>query len=308
MGTLLDPEELKKLLPAGASLFVNFPLPSLPASIELGEGSKNDAVHVQKSPAGPDYTLAGQWDGAEFLYAWVRPGAISEDQNEMNLPVRTDWFSAASPAFASDLCEAALKLNRIKAWMTLSPPPGGDDKSNRFPYRLSLRKVGTSDSLRDRESQTHQGERYKVWLTASAAIKGDIPPRWIYVLAIDRDGDIQVLIPSGEGNTGNQVPLDTPPAELQLTSQPYDFEIGGPYGLDTYILLTSADPIDPRVLSASGVRSRSANHEGANPLANLLSSLGASGRSRDAAKAAPVPITWSIERLTVRSLEHETPQ
>jgi len=304
LGPELDPERIEKLVGPGASLAVNFPLPgSSGGKLELG-GTQNDAVRVQDSPEGPEYMLQGQWDGKDFAYAWVHPGVTDDDQKGINLPVRSSWFPADSVTFEQDLRDMAWKLNRIKGWMTLGGPPGGNGDQGDFPYRLSIRKVGTTEALKDRESRTARGESYKVWLTASAAdlakatSTGDIPQRWVYVLSIDRDGNIDVHIPMGEGNIGNHVPEpDTQPAELQLTARKFDFSVGKPFGLDTYILLVSAEPIDPRVLSASGVRSRG----GTNPLENLLGKIGT--RSRGTEKAPAVPTTWSVQRLTVRSFE-----
>lgn len=309
LGPTLNPARVKKWVDPGASLFVNFPLPSPSGGkMELGDGTKNDAVRVQPLPKDPDYVLAGQWNGKEFSYAWIRPGVTGEDQKATNLPVRTDWFPLASDTFAGDLRDMALKLNRIKGWMSLSGPPGGE--RNDFPYRLGLRKVGSADYLREKESHTTKGEQYKVWLTASpaeianATRNGDIPQRWIYVLAIDRDGNIEVIIPAAEGNIGNHVPEPgTQPAELQLTAQTYDFSVACPLGLDTYVLLTSAEPIDPRVLPASGVRARSVGRGSMNPLESLLSNIGASTRSRGTEKPPAAPATWSVQRMTFRSLE-----
>ncbi len=311
LGPALDPEIVSKLVGSSASLFVNFPLPSASGKkIELGAGTDNDAVRVQASPNAPDYLLAGQWTGKELSYAWIRPGVTGEDQKDLNLPIRTDWFSSSSPSFEQDLQDMALKLNRIKAWMTLSGPPGGSSEDDSFPYRLGLRKVGSSEYLREKESHTIKGETYKVWLTASpaeiakATSSGDIPQRWVYVLAIDREGTINVVIPRGGGNVGNHVPEPgTQPTDLQLTAQAYDFSVGQPLGLDTYILLESEDPIDPRVLPASGVVGRSSSRGNASPLENLLSNIGASTRSRGTLAAPAVPQTWSVQKLTVRSLE-----
>jgi hypothetical protein len=202
----------------------------------------------------------------------------------------------------------AVKLNRIKGWMTLAGPPGGNSEEDFFPYRLSLKKVGSSEYLHEKDSHTTKDEHYKVWLTASpadidkATRTGDIPQRWIYVLAIDREGTIDVVIPASEGNIGNHVPeRETKPAALQLTAQPYDFSVGPPFGLDTYILLVSEDPIDPRVIPASGVVAKSASRGNMSPLASLLSNVGAG--SRGITKPAAVPTTWSVQRVTFLSSE-----
>ena len=91
----------------------------------------------------------------------------------------------------------------------------------------------------------------------------NLAQRWVYVLAIDRDGNTDVVIPGRLSDVGNRVPGEGPPSsEIQMTSDPYDFSIGKPFGLDTYILLTSDEELDPRIFPANGVRTRSATASG----------------------------------------------
>jgi hypothetical protein len=92
------------------------------------------------------------------------------------------------------------------------------------------------------------------------------------------------------------------PEELQLTAMAYDFSVGPPFGLDTYILLLSEEPIDPNLLPASGVVSKSGTRGNSSPLANLLANVGNS-RSRGIDKPLAVPATWSVQRLIFRSTE-----
>ena len=308
LGKSLDAEQVRPAV-EGAVLWVNFPLPATGAAdLKLGEGTPNDAVNVQKQPDRPkkdQYILAGRWNGHGFEYAWVRPGITEDDQDQTNLPVRTDWIAAGAGDLAGNLRGKALALNRINGWMTLEAPGGGTG-SSMFPYRLALRKVGTPMNLMPGRDVTAEGEQYKIWLAANAeevaAIErsGRIAARWVYVMAIDRDGNTSVLIPAAESNVGNHVPADeAPPAEIPLTSDPYDFSISPPFGLDTYILLTTAEELDPRILRAEGVRTRSEDRGSGNPLADLLGNIGSSGRIRGVAK--PVPANWSVERVTFRS-------
>jgi hypothetical protein len=264
-------------------------------------------VRVQNQPDQPrknQYILAGRWDGKSFQYAWLRPGMTEADQAETNLPVRTDWISAADPDCTANLREKALTLNRIYGWMTLDVPGGGFSGS--FPYRLALRKAGAPGYLVPGRDVTKENEQYKVWLTAnpdevaSLAKTGRIAQRWVYVIVIDRDGNVSVVIPGSESNVGNRLPAgDAPAAEIQLTSDPYDFSIGPPFGLDTYILLTSQDELDPRIFAAKGVRTRADTRGAGNPLADLLHNIGASSLGRGVEK--PVPANWSVERITFRS-------
>ena len=313
LGQSLDIRQLREIMaaaPAGSALYINFPLPARDAAaLDLGDGSGNDSVRVQAQPDQPrkdQYVMAGQWNGKSFQYAWVRPGMTEEDQADTNLPVRTDWISSGDADCAANLRDKALTLNRIYGWMTLDVP-GGGGFSGPFPYRLALRKADAGASLVPGRDVTREDERYKLWLTANPeevaglAKTGRIAQRWVYVIVIDRDGNISVVIPGGESNVGNHLPGDeTPSAEIQMTSDPYDFSIGPPFGLDTYILLTSQDELDPRIFAAKGVRARAESRGAGNPLADLLHNIGANSLSRGIEK--PVPANWSVERVTFRSL------
>ena len=76
----------------------------------------------------------------------------------------------------------------------------------------------------------------------------------------------------------------------------WDFKIGKPYGVDTYILLTSDQPLDPDIFQFEGVISRGTGGESA--LADLLLSVGMRGFE------TPVPTDWGVDRLSLRSVEH----
>jgi hypothetical protein len=313
LGKSLDAQRLRQIAGSAASanaLYVNFPLAAQQAAkLDLGDGTANDAVRVQSQPDKPkkdQYVLAGKWNGKGFEYAWVRPGITEEDQADTNLPVRTDWVPASDADSTDNLRKKALTLNRIYGWVTLDVPGGGAGAGD-FPYRLALRKVGTTTNLVAGKDYTTEGEQYKVWLSANPeevvaiAKTGRIAPRWVYIIAIDRDGNTDVVIPGGQSNVGNHVPGDEkPPAEIQMTSEPYDFSIGSPFGLDTYILITSADELDPRIFPAQGVRTRSLSRGTGNPLADLIQNIGVTRRSRGVAK--PVPTTWSVQKVTFRSV------
>jgi hypothetical protein len=312
LGKSLDAGQLRQLIASGRqALYVNFPLPAnAAADLKLGEGTANDAVRVQSQPDQPkkdQYILSGKWNGRGFEYAWLRPGVTDDDQGASNLPVRTDWVPLADPGCTENLRGKALALNRIYGWMTLDAP-GGGTAAGAFPYHLELRKAEASAGLIPGKDITTEGEQYKIWLTANpaeiAAIAktGRIPPRWVYVIAIDRDGTTSVLIPpGGQSNVGNRVPdSETALAEIQMTSDPYDFWIAPPFGLDTYLLLTADDELDPRIFAAQSVRTRSASRGSGNPLADLLQNIGVNSRSRGVAR--PVPANWSVQRITFRSV------
>jgi hypothetical protein len=96
----------------------------------------------------------------------------------------------------------------------------------------------------------------------------------------------------------NRFPLEQPdgryPVEISL-GDPQLFTITPPFGVDTYILLTTDEAISTDALAWEGVRTRGA---GSSALTTLLSNTGAATRG-------PQPITpahWSVERLTIKSV------
>lgn len=121
-----------------------------------------------------------------------------------------------------------------------------------------------------------------------------------------------MLFPLGSGNEGNHLPRvdrDEKPSApvsplIRLLDQPYDLEIGAPWGTDTYVLISTKDAIpNPNIFSFDGVQSTKGaeSREGSgSPLQDLLDS---SGNSSRAAVAARAPSEWAIERLTLRSAE-----
>ncbi len=83
---------------------------------------------------------------------------------------------------------------------------------------------------------------------------------------------------------------------------PTDFSISEPFGVDTYFLLTTEDPItNPGVLDFDGVRTKGGTRGGGpeDPLTQLLNENGAATRG---VASKPVPVRWSIEHLTLRSV------
>jgi hypothetical protein len=308
LGRALHPAELHRLLGSNATLFVNYPMPAKSAAaLALGQGTANDSVVVERDPFSPDYVLAGRRTGDRFQYAWVRPGVLAVDQDKINLPVRTEWISERDdatplqPQPQAELQAAALRLNRVKGWLTLRPPAGGDQA---FPYHLALRNVGSTEFRRD--GRTIEGEQYKVFLTASprdiaAATKtGDIEQRWVYVVSIDNQGCIGRVVPITDGNVGNHLPPEGEhPETIEVTERPWDLRIRDPFGLDTYIMLVSQEPIDPQALpSTCAVRSRGVVR--GNALTNLIGAIGAG--TRGSGMPGTVPTTWTVDSISFLSV------
>lgn len=316
----LTVEKVLQALPkdeARARLFFSFP-PSheLKTELKIGNDTTNDAIETVAAPADAHYLFTGVVRDGQAHYAWVLPNAQETQTGNQPLPVRTDWFGSQtinnSPAkIARDLEQAASRLGRVKAWLTLQSP--GDD--GRFPYRLILKNKSTGEIIGGNElretagnapggkvlptaSVVKNGENLALVLSAEAgALQEKIEPRFIYVFILDGNGRSQLLWPAnGQGNSQRLPPLsENPPEEIPLDST---ISVGPPFGVDTYILLTSGTAIpDATVLTFDGVRS-GGTRGSSSPLQNLLKGVGAATRG----VARETPVDWSIQRISVRSV------
>jgi hypothetical protein len=84
-------------------------------------------------------------------------------------------------------------------------------------------------------------------------------------------------------------------------AEEYDFSVSEPFGVDSYFLVATDEPIDnPDVFDFEGARTRGGVHPAyADPLTAMLSEVGAPTR---APKPRQVPAQWSIESVTIRSV------
>jgi hypothetical protein len=242
--------------------------------------------------------------------------AVAKDaEDRLPLPLRTDWIALGGLPESEvragiDLTGKAFRLGRLRAWLTLLAPPKGSSPESRFPYHLVFREVGKGKAGIITSNQLKGGLRYKIYLRASEEEireKG-VADRWVYIFAIDRYGKGSLLFPErGEGNAGNLFPRKKNgrrdiQAELQVMD--YDFEVVEPYGVDTYFLLTSKEPIeDPQIFEFDGVRTKGATRGIGyqDPLTRLLSDIGTS-TTRGVKGNPAVPVTWELEQIPVLSV------
>lgn len=284
----------------GGSLFVNYPPPALlRQELEKTIGTPSSTVRSAAAPGNAHYLLVGRHAGNEFSFAWILPNVSRKDSGRYPLPIRTDWIGAGESRqglqrTAKHLSDFAQRIEKIRGWLLVDPPPDG----GRFPFQLALRNSRTGElkaggEIFDRES-------YGLVLRAdSARLTEPVDRRYVYVFALDSYGNCTLLFPrAGTGNIENRIPYESSgstPAEI-LLGRPVLFSVGPPYGLDTYVLLTSEQAIpDPDGLAFEGVRTR--GDQSASPLANLFMSIGGATRG-------PQPITpadWSLQRMFIRS-------
>jgi uncharacterized caspase-like protein len=263
-------------MPAGTSLFVQFPAPTAMAV----------AIHAESvAPEEADYILVGRYSNHRLTYAWLRPMVKRRDMRRSGLPLQTRWVGSAP-----DLRKALARLRKIHAWHTLESPPQA-----RFPYRLRIRRtrdgrlVGETDSIVTDTS-------YKAYLRGTVPLPGKVRPRYVYVFVIDSDGKSTLLFPPVEsGSVENRFPDAGMPMEIPLEGS--SFEAEDPLGIDTYILLSTDDPLpNPAILEWDGVRAPQPQPQSALEQLLLLTAGGARSQT------LLTPANWSIARVSYESI------
>ena len=314
---------VKKLGLDKGSIFVSLPLPAGAKDFVTNLGAKPFPVRIVNAVQEADYALIGRSRGSFIDYSWLRPGTISvanfgsghepvrSDHALLggeivpsSLPPRSRWISM-DPSFSSlskttqELETLAGTLSRINSWLKLSPPPG---ESN-FPYHLVITEADNADQPEGSQIAIGDGRWYGLALKASASdLKHEVSRRKVYVFVIDSEGNAIPLFPTLEmGDVENVFPTaaDThdggPPITKQL-GPPKLFQIGEPFGTDTYVLLTLSpkDSIDLESLRWKGV-GEGPKRRGGGTLDALFASVGTR-----AAKPA-TPSSWSLEKVEVVS-------
>jgi hypothetical protein len=290
-------------------LFVDLPLPvEIEENLQLGEGTPNDAIEVT-SREKAKYFLVGRVQESGIEYTWLLPNLTEETKGpDFPLPLRADWYSAGEDAnslrlAAGELRSSAVGIGKVHAWLELAGPP--DD--GHFPYKLALKKVGTGE--KKSEGPLLGGEKYFPVLHATEEeLDRWVDQRYVYVFTTDSFGKSQLLFPLYSSNVQNKFPNQRDAqnkwrTEIELAPDKA-FTIGPPYGVDTYFLLTSDQPIpDPTVLTFEGVRTRGSANAGAqSPLEQLLGRVGSATRGA----TPPAPTSWSIQRISLRSAKAAT--
>lgn len=303
------------------------PSSELLPSLKLGSGTENNAVEIAVSPERAQYLLIGRSAGKDIEYAWLRKNItdgdakVKLDSNENGnvcssdspYPPRTNWLplglTSDSLAKTSEtLTEYADRLARVRSWMELPAPPSGANEA--FPYRLALKRVdsvtksGSGKNGIIQDGMVVEGEKYGLELRAEGKITASTPRRWVYVLAIECSGEGVLLYPrSGEGNF---LPERGPgtnawPTEIDLSGGSESFSVSSPFGVDTYILLTTADQIaDVSAFNFSGVLQATRGGP-QSPLGQLLGNASANTRGTNPA----VPVNWSVQYMPIRSVAAE---
>lgn len=288
-----------KLSGNGRSLFVDYPPPAeFSALIRQRADELHDAVKFADQRAGALYHLTGVWQDGQLRYGWVLSTAAA-DPDSLPIPPQTRFLNVAATGSAESLEQFALNITRLRIWLNLEIPDVG---STYFPFTLAVRNEATKEIKTSGEWV--EGERYSLILRAKgkpAASREELPQRWIYVAALDRSGKMTLLLPREENSSGNHFPRDGDPTdEISLLSM----NIDDPLGVDTLILLASDESIDPFALAIDPVVARGAPRGAAGSLSAFLFHL----QNPTRGETVSAPTGWSIERISLRSVAHGSPQ
>jgi hypothetical protein len=306
LGVPLTAQALKQHLPAGAKLWANLP-PSRELAAKLAPDDSNSAVQAASDLANAHYALTGVLTAGGPAYAWFHkselaagpPASVSTVHSPgcsatSQYPVRSDWVPIMD-ASALDQGGAALNkfaslLAKVHGWLELADSPA--DASTAGYYSLTLVPASGETPL-TADEPAHQGDLLKMALQSTDRV---VDKRWVYVLDIDCHGKGSVLYPGNYAE--NQFPSAADSGRQFVLPGSRTLRIGPPYGVDTLILLSTAQPLpDPYVLNFEGVAQRGSRGMDS-PLQRLLS--GASSGTRGF--PGEIPTNWGIGLITIRSV------
>lgn len=242
---------------SGEALFINVP-PTRDVARALDiRGLSSRGVTVVANPDEALYTLVGRMAGSQVAYAWVLT-RLSRSTNGRSvrsglpLPERTMWSGTPPGSGAcesGDLRNCLARLAKLHYWLTIS----GTQGESRYPYRLAFKRV-TDHSVIDR-GELVEGTYQMVLRADTKQIEAiqegwGLQARYVYVFVIDREGSTTQLFPTSASlERSNVLPS---PEELNRSAGALSevslgeaglISVHPPYGVDTYLLITSARPI-----------------------------------------------------------------
>jgi hypothetical protein len=320
LGPQLTSDLLKQHLPASAKLWANLPPPRELAA-KLAPADPASAVQLAPEIAGADYALTGTLTADGPAYAWYHknelaagpPASAAADHSPgcsatSQYPVRTDWVDMTGLADldrgVTSLGKYASLLAKVHGWLDLANSPA--DASSADYYTLTMvPATGAASSTAGQPqpgqpgSPVRQGEQLKMALQSTDRV---IERRWVYVLDIDCHGKGSLVYPLDYAE--NQFPSDSDNGRSFVLPGARTLRVGPPYGVDTLILLSTAQPLpDPYALNFEGVATRGTRGV-ESPLEKLLANTSSGTRGF----SGEVPTNWGIALTTMRSVPKDAAQ
>jgi hypothetical protein len=321
LGAQLTADALKQHLPAGAKLWANLPPPKELAS-RLVPANPASAVQIATDMKGADYALTGTATADGPAYAWFHkkemaagpPASVAHDHSPgcsstSQYPVRSDWVDMTGLADLDEgvtsLGKFASLLAKVHGWLDLASSPA--DASTGNYYTLTMvpatgavpAAAGQATQPGQPGSPVRQGDQLKMALQSTDRV---IERRWVYVLDIDCHGKGSLVYPLDYAE--NQFPNDADNGRQFVLPGARTLRVGPPYGVDTLILLSTAQPLpDPYALNFEGVATRGTRGV-ESPLEKLLANTSSGTRGF----SGEVPTNWGIALTTMRSVPKEAAQ
>jgi hypothetical protein len=320
LGPQLTADALKQHLPAGAKLWANLPPPKELAA-KLAPVDPSSAVQTTPDLKGADYALTGTLTADGPAYAWYHknelaagpPASDAHDHSPgcsatSQYPVRSNWVDLTGLA---DLENAGLALGRyssllakVHGWLDLANSPA--DASTGDYYTLTMIPAAGAPAPAVGQPQpgqpgspVRQDDLFKMALQSTDRV---IERRWVYVLDINCQGKGELVYPRDYAE--NQFPNDADNGRQFVLPGARTLRVGKPYGVDTLILLSTAQPLpDPYALNFEGVATR-----GARGLDSPLEKLLANTSNGTRGFSGEVPTNWGIALITMRSVPKEAAQ
>lgn len=226
---------------------------------------------------------------------------VSLSDSLSSMPLRTDYFPAASAsaatmdAIADSLFGYALRLGKVRGWLLMATPR----RASNFPYHLELVNAATNKVV---DSVDHIGDELNLRLVANPDyLDKSVPPKFIYVFAIDKAGTMTLLFPRAEaGSVDNKFPLRDANDRLQASKTLIEgIQIVPPSGTDNYFCLASEVPLNnyQQLFTQEGVNDGVMRGEPASPLSQVIDMGNVVARG----PLPPTPANWNLVRLSVKT-------
>jgi hypothetical protein len=302
LGTTVTADLLLKNIEKNKKLFIQLP-PSkeLIQSLKIGKNSDNNAIDITHDPLKANYILAGRIENGNLQYSLIRPNiSVNDTFVQSTLPLRTEWLNANNinevKLAGTQLTEFSIRLGKINAWLTLNAPP--DDGT--FPFYLALKNIASGKNMVSGTVKENENYTLALITDKNKLKRWNGKSRYIYVFAIDNTGKtVQIFPPANTGNEGNKLPTKLYDYEEEIAIQQVSFTIAPPFGIDSYFMISTEEPINNfQAFNSEGVIGISAARGGSG-LDNLLNNVGMGSRG---VSNNTSPVTWSLQKLSIKSI------
>lgn len=295
-------QNILKYCKKDSTLYVEVPVSKENAANFYNKLAQNKSLLLVNDINNSNYLLFGRLGIHGFPAYGFRKSQVAASDSLESMPIETDCFEITSQKpgdnrnIADSLFEIALKLSKIKGWLSLSGP---EVSKKDFAYHLEMYNEDKKQPVTG--GQYHIGERVSLKLVVNPDYYRSLgKPRFVYIFGVDQSGSMQLYYPGDDGNVENKFPkFDNDQIVKEITIISY--KVPAPSGTDNFFLLASEDPIPnaSAVLNQSGVNSGITSRglkNNSNPLTELLDM----GNAENTRLSKKISATWSIQRFSFR--------